>query len=354
MDRRQLLFGATALGLVTDLNLNHPLIAQVGEATMGSSRLSDRERAGLRGPVKTCSDFTGNDAQSVSEAEYSADGRLLVWRGRIFPSGSRAERVYSYDRMGKLIGITGGGADRTDEFHYDEEGKKIRVRTVPPRPGQHSFMVTGAREISMGEMIMFEAAEEGYCLNGGGSITTRYNDDDQPIESVVRDAHGELLAQIAHYYTNGRLISETLVWENLEVPEQFREQLSEEQRRAIPAQMKQALSQLGFRSVERSYVYDDDGHVIRLLTRAGNLHQGRTFTYNEHGDEAGMVITESGSAYQSLDPRNSEGLLSRWVYLYQYDSHGNWIEKSFKIWIEEIKKTADGSSAPTRRKLTYC
>ena len=48
MDRRQLLFGATALGLVANLNLNHPLIAQVGNATMGNRRLSDRERAGLR------------------------------------------------------------------------------------------------------------------------------------------------------------------------------------------------------------------------------------------------------------------------------------------------------------------
>ena len=45
MDRRQLLFGATALGLVTNLNLSHPLIAQVGEATMGIGRLSDREPA---------------------------------------------------------------------------------------------------------------------------------------------------------------------------------------------------------------------------------------------------------------------------------------------------------------------
>jgi hypothetical protein len=46
MDRRQLLFGAGALGLVTNVNLNQRLIAHVAKATMGS-RLSDRERAGL-------------------------------------------------------------------------------------------------------------------------------------------------------------------------------------------------------------------------------------------------------------------------------------------------------------------
>src|SRR5580704_5722039 len=65
MDRRQVLFGASALGLVTNLNLNHPLIAQVGTAVMGrpvcpkcgNVILSDRERAGLRGPVKTCIDL---------------------------------------------------------------------------------------------------------------------------------------------------------------------------------------------------------------------------------------------------------------------------------------------------------
>ena len=50
-------------------------------------------------------------------------------------TGSRVERVCSYDGMGRLISVTSGGADVTDEFHYDEQGKKTRVRTVPPRPG---------------------------------------------------------------------------------------------------------------------------------------------------------------------------------------------------------------------------
>jgi hypothetical protein len=149
MDRRQLLFGATALGLVTNLNLNHPLIAQVSETTTGSRRPSDRDRAGLRGPVKTCSDFRGDQAESCG-TEYGADGRLLVWRGLILPSGSKAERVYSYDGMGRLIGITGGGADWTDEFHYYEQGKKTKVRTVPPRPLQQSIMPFRVSEISMG------------------------------------------------------------------------------------------------------------------------------------------------------------------------------------------------------------
>jgi hypothetical protein len=121
MDRRQLLFGASALGLVTNLNLNHPLIAQVGNAVMGSRRLSDRERAGLRGPVKTCS-FPCSDLCSdligvgMIFTDYSPNGRLLGHRVR--------SRV-----------VSGGfkwGCMRPDVnvFHYDKQGRKTRVRTI--------------------------------------------------------------------------------------------------------------------------------------------------------------------------------------------------------------------------------
>ncbi len=82
MDRRQLLFGASALGLVTNLNLNHPLLAQVGNVVMGTRRLSDRQRAGLRGPVKTCGDLDGRGIESI-RTDYSSDGRLLGHRLRL-------------------------------------------------------------------------------------------------------------------------------------------------------------------------------------------------------------------------------------------------------------------------------
>ena len=73
MDRRQLLFGAASLGLVTNLNRNHLLNAQVGKATV-DRRPSDRERAGLRGSVKTCSEFIGDETESIRETGYAADG----------------------------------------------------------------------------------------------------------------------------------------------------------------------------------------------------------------------------------------------------------------------------------------
>jgi RHS Repeat len=316
MDRRELLLGASALGLAANLNLNHPLLAQVGSAVFGSRRLSDRERADLRGPVKTCSDFIENDADSRSEAEYAIDGRLLVWRGRIFLD--RVERVYSYDATGRVIGVTGGGADVSDKFHYDEQGRRTRVRTVPARPGQKGRM--------MASPMSFDFIEEGDLLCGGGTITTRYNDDDQPIESLVHDASGELLAQIVRNYANGRLISETFVQEGLDLPVQIREQLSEEQRRAARAEMKSFLVQHGA-CTERSYAYDDEGRVILSRMRIGSFREETIITYNEHGDTAGEVTDRRGS----LDPIFNyyfDNEHSEVPYLYQYDSHGNWTERT--------------------------
>ena len=91
---------------------------------MSSVRLSDRERLGLRGPVKRCSTFV-DDGADPTEIEYAPDGRLLVWKGRLITG--EVERAYSYDGTGKLISVTGSGADVTEEFHYDEQGKKTRV-----------------------------------------------------------------------------------------------------------------------------------------------------------------------------------------------------------------------------------
>jgi hypothetical protein len=61
----------------------------------------------------------------MRDVEYAADGRLLVWRDNLLTG--KVERVYSYDGTGKLISVTSSGADVTEEFHYDEQGKKTRV-----------------------------------------------------------------------------------------------------------------------------------------------------------------------------------------------------------------------------------
>ena len=171
--------------------------------------------------------------------------------------------------------------DVTDEFHYDEQGRKTRVRTISPRSTQPGFTV-------MLDSRMFEFTEGGGSLSGGGTVTTRYNDDDQPIESLVRNSNGELLMKINHNYTNGRLINETLVivQENFEATRQMQERFSEnEQARENMAKTRAFLGQLQGLRMERSYLYDDGDRVIRRLTQMGNFKEDESKTYNEQGDE---------------------------------------------------------------------
>jgi hypothetical protein len=336
MDRRQVLLGAAALGLATNCNLNRPLLAQVLNTNTGNGRLSDRERAGLRGSVKTLSECIGAETESISEAEYTADGRMLVWRGRF--SEGKVESIFSYDGSGKLLSITSSGSGVTDEFHYDEQGRKTRVRTVPPGPSQQGMAI--------GVEVVFGHEEEGDGLRGGGTVTTSYNEDDQPVESLVRDTHGLLLTRITHNYANGRLINEMLVKENLDIPSEFWEglsgdQLSEQEKQAIRGKMVEMMSQSGMDRLERSYFYNDKGRVSRMTTTQGNLYLETSTTYNEHGDQAVIVRTQSGSLLPN-EPKINLDSRSEVRYLYVYDSHSNWTEQ-----------TVNGSSSGTHRTLTY-
>jgi len=130
------------------------------------------------------------------------------------------------------------------------------------------------------------------------TVTTRYNENDQPIESLIRNANGELLTKINQNYKNGRLISETLV---------------------IVRRARAALDQLQGQRVECSYTYDADGRMIRRLTQMGDFKENESKTYNEQGDEDWTLMIRNG-----ID----DDELSEFRYLYQYDSHGNWTERT--------------------------
>jgi hypothetical protein len=80
--------------------------------------LSDRERDGLHGPVKSVTD-------EYSTTVFHRDGKILEWSGNT--SHRRVERTYVYDQAGRLLRISGSNGDWGDEFHYDERGRKTRI-----------------------------------------------------------------------------------------------------------------------------------------------------------------------------------------------------------------------------------
>ena len=84
--------------------------------------------------------------------------------------------------------MTGGHGGRTD-FRYDEHGRKTKVETITPQPHAKS----GIPESS----VVIDFAEHGNAIRSeGGSITTLYDDRDQPAEVEIRGCHGTILQRI--------------------------------------------------------------------------------------------------------------------------------------------------------------
>jgi YD repeat-containing protein len=192
------------------------------------------------------------------------------------------------------------------------------------------------------ESRMLEVAEDIYFYSFGRTVTTRYNENDQPIESLIRNANGELLTKINHNYANGRLISETLVivrlsetiWRRtMQEQERFPEN---EQGRENMAKTRAFLDQLQG-GMECSYTYDADDRVIRTLMQMGDFKWDESKTYNTQGDEDWTLMIRN-----EIDDEREE-----FRYLYQYDSHGNWTERT------KINTDQPGNPNTQRRTLAY-
>jgi len=302
---------------------------------------TDRERAGLRGAVRTCLDLHGDGAEPDYGAEYALDGRLLLSHTRGSPS-SRVETVYSYDDAGRLTSVV--GTHYRDDIQYDEQGRKTKVRTVPPRP-EHKNYATSVD-------VMFEVIEDGGGLTGGGTITTRYNQNDEAIESLVRDAQGEPLTRIIHKYdAEGRLVRDSLVREGLELTELM---IPKERRAELLQMLRTRMKELPaqpsvLENMERTYVYDKLGRPTERHLTMGSLRTDDIISYNEQGDVVRWVMVQSGT------PRPGGVSPSDWSHglehVYQYDERGNWIEQKTRT----LGKTGEFSSKESvlRRVLTY-
>jgi len=141
MDRRQLLFGMTALALSRNFPPHFLLCAQNAESTGQPKNLSVRERAGLRGPVKTCvgettyPGATAADGTQTAElkswytTEYDVEGRDMATRIRE-SDGSEWLTHSTYDASGRLLKAAWGkeGAPTTETvYSYDDRGRLLSI-----------------------------------------------------------------------------------------------------------------------------------------------------------------------------------------------------------------------------------
>jgi len=324
--------------------------SQVNDSTSlkpKGSAMSDREQAGLRGPVKTCVEETIHPSpddqprRSTVATEYTPGGRIIR------PGDEEWISILTYYVQGNLPDETSGsagGPSHEPTYSYDKKGHKTKVETFEPRPDQPNVASAGPP---------WEGSDLAFVRpSGGGTITTIYGEQDVAIEGQLRNAEGQLVSRIVRTLdSNGKITSEKLI---VETPELL-----------IPGESLMAAYVC---SGEVSYSYDAEGRMTRKEERGGLFGREATtrIVYNEHGDreeerttivwspEIGREfrLNEDGTILLVGDPPPASPPTEYETrYTYQYDSYGNWIEQSVTSRFSPNEPFAP--SVSYRRSLTY-
>jgi hypothetical protein len=239
---------------------------------------SDREKSGLRGPVKTCvqeftylaittSDGTQIPERTVRiETEYDEKGRLVSTVNHNSDGSSRIDRntyasgkllkttwgkegeppavtSYAYDDQGRLTSITDSSApDNPTTFQYNERGRKTKVQRSRSQDYRLGVVVAGSP---------MQAADMPPNFQGGGTATTLYDQNDRPTEVRIRDARRRIFDQDETI--------ETSYNEQGDVATEITRTLpgSNEPEQSLPAQNSEA---------HFAYKYDDHGNWTQKVT----------------------------------------------------------------------------------------
>ena len=360
--------------------------------------MSDREKAGLHGPVRTCLEeaILPNNGKHLTTWEYSPDGKILIFTARIGNSdgtewittqtydatgrltktisgNSRepgVESVYIYDGAGRLVSITNSphDGDRID-FHFDEQGHKTATQSFGLKTLERAR--TTAYAVSA-----WDAAGAGAGVPLGGSIVSIYDGHDEPAEARVLDSAGQTLTRFVRTFdANGRVVEVNQERENPGL--MFAGMFSDEERARLDDKGMEALNKgakamlSGLRGSGSSYWYDAHGRLVESRERNFVFEKITTILYNAQGDkseertaitnnssfpaagvsisidENGGVVFEPSQAGESSSAGFPSGD-SKLLYSYQYDSYGNWVEQTV---IHDSRP--DEPLSVNRRKLTY-
>ena len=325
--------------------------------------MEDRQKAGLRGPVESCltdqiiyaircgaNDCNIEPKEShclTTSIVYRRDGQLAENRHHN-PDGSQWASLYTYDAVGRLHEVDNGpvgksiyqydhlgrlerviteatdGSQRTTEpFSYDEQNRKTRTLYLEPRAVGTETAVA----------YSIEGSDAAYSAPGATSMTTLYNERDQPIEVLFRDSQNQVLSRVTLLYdATGHLVEEYQTTEVREFPPaEILAQMS-------PAQSRALEELLGNFQWRRVHAYDAEGRCVETRSTMAPFGGDRkTVTYNEHGDPSqeswypehkGSSIDEDGHLVEQVEPSTTKPFGVETRFSYTYDEQGNWTERA--------------------------
>jgi YD repeat-containing protein len=364
------------------------LMAQASVSENNMDTKSDREREGLRGPVKsytiertspsttdaqgnmrpemhwaTTTEFdlqghsvlTRNDNSDghpwISRKTFDASGRLLNEESGV-EGQPPSETNYSYDSQGRLQSITTGNGSPVS-FQYDAHGRKTKIQSSQPDDYRGS-KATGAA------ISPFDAADSAPNLPGGGTATTIYDEQDRPTEIQFRNTSGEVVSRVVRKYdAKGHVIDEQQIWERPEsmFPSNVLQQIIEQSGRSaddLRQEMREQLSKLmggNMGPQAMSYRYDDHGRVLHTARRIFNTQSEIDTSYNDHGDIESEITRAATPADNSEAPAIPLPPYYEVGYRYRYDQQANWIEQTSSF--RNSPNEAFKMTSTTKRTLTY-
>lgn len=368
---------AVVAGMV--LSLSFVLTAQEGGGVTakagGGKTVSDREKAGLHGPVRSVEEertypaVTSSDGRvdpefkSWIKTEYDREGRIaamwgrdssrehglgaaiyvtrytynaagqLMRRAREKGGEPDVDTVYSYDDQGRLKSIT-NSSDRGNAiaFRYDAEGRKSKIAVAKPVDAWE-----GEGAVSYSSNFLFEVESNAPPLRGGGSTLTLYDEHDRPTEVQTRNENGEIMYRNVRVYDEqGHVLEDKQTMDDVlrMIPaadqkkmmeeagvtaQEFREKAAKEMRE----QIAQALG--GSEMSSEKYSYDAQGReTLKVQKAMGQMEERVETSYNEHGD----VAKETWQTTTRGTPEENGGTTTaERTYSYDYDGNGNWTLK---------------------------
>lgn len=358
-------------------------LARAQQSFQTGASMSDRDKAGLRGSVKTVLNertFSGADGQQFltsTTTEYASDGRILELRiGN--SDGSIWVTSYSYYADGRLLktvsGKAGSAADFQTSYLYDDARRLVGMESDDHEKATYKYDEKGRKSIieNYGSVSLppntayaphWEGTDLGFAPYPGGTLTTSYNEQGVATGAELRDAEGTLLGHIVRKFdAQGRIIAEEQAADapQVNLPEEFQSNLNPEQIRSVGALIA------GMQNSVISYSHDAQGRVTERHRSGGVFGEQVTITtYNDHGDKASeretMVmrldtgpwnLTEAGAFVPTGKPNPPQPpSSSETQYTYRYDQYGNWTEQTIVS-----RSQPDEAFRPAnaiRRKLGY-
>ena len=267
--------------------------------------MSDREDAGLRGPVRSVrSEWASIDPQTSDWGPFK-QGPTLVYDAEGWHEGRLRD-------------------DGTTVTTLDDRGLRTTVgRRGPSIPRQRGM------EFGIGidpNMLV--------------DVLTRYDAADRPIEVVFRDGQQRSLHRLELTYdAAGRLVREKVLYGEVfsatgstqEIAAGNVGPLSARELAELAAAMKAMMPDGVF--LTREYQYDSRGRVVELRSTMAGLQESlQTNTYDDH-DNVIEEHHEEASREADLDragrrvTRNENASESWNRHEYRYDARSNWIEK---------------------------